>query len=66
MVSAPLKLSMFWQLSADPENVKIDVDSFRKHCLLNGLGDIGLTPGKVGQIHAYEERRQQEVPWLFT
>ena len=48
------------------ENIHFDVDSFRKHCLLNGLDDIGLTLEKVGQIHAYEEQRQQEVPWLFT
>jgi 3-isopropylmalate/(R)-2-methylmalate dehydratase small subunit len=42
------------------------VDAFRKHCLLNGLDDIGLTLQHVGEIKIYEERRKQEAPWLFT
>ncbi len=47
------------------ENIKFDVDPFRKHCLLNGLDDIGLTLQHVDEIKAYEERRRQEAPWLF-
>ena len=46
--------------------ISFEIDPFRKHCLLNGLDDIGLTLEKVGQIHTYEERRKQEAPWLFT
>ena len=42
------------------------VDEFRKYCLLNGLDDIGLTLRHVDKIKAYEEKRQQEAPWLFT
>jgi 3-isopropylmalate/(R)-2-methylmalate dehydratase small subunit len=42
-----------------------DVDAFRKHCLLNGLDDIGVTLESEAQIKAYEERRRQETPWLF-
>jgi 3-isopropylmalate/(R)-2-methylmalate dehydratase small subunit len=42
------------------------VDAFRKHCLLNGLDDIGLTLQHVGEIKAYEDRRKHEAPWLFT
>lgn len=42
-----------------------DVDAFRKHCLLNGLDDIGVTLESEAQIKAYEERRRQEAPWLF-
>ena len=42
-----------------------DVDAFRKHCLLNGLDDIGVTLESEDQIKAYEERRRQEAPWLF-
>jgi len=42
-----------------------DVDPFRKHCLLNGLDDIGLTLQYIDAIKAYEARRQQEAPWLF-
>ncbi len=41
------------------------IDEFRKHCLLNGLDDIGLTLQHVDEIKAYEARRQQEAPWLF-
>lgn len=42
-----------------------DVDNFRKHCLLNGLDDIGLTLQHADEIKAYEARRRQEAPWLF-
>ncbi|WP_455216798.1 3-isopropylmalate dehydratase small subunit [Kaarinaea lacus] len=48
------------------ESVSFEVDSFRKHCLLNGLDDIGLTLQHEKEIHAYEERRRQEAPWLFA
>ena len=41
------------------------IDEFRKHCLLNGLDEIGLTLQYVDDIKKYEVRRQQEVPWLF-
>jgi 3-isopropylmalate/(R)-2-methylmalate dehydratase small subunit len=48
------------------EEMAFDVDAFRKHCLLNGLDDIGLTLQHVDDIKAYEERRKQEAPWLFA
>jgi len=51
--------------SPDGESIAFDVEAFRKHCLLNGLDDIGLTLQQVGEIRAYEARRQQEAPWLF-
>jgi len=41
-----------------------DVDPFRKHCLVNGLDDIGLTLQHADEIRAFEERRLQEMPWL--
>lgn len=47
------------------EVFSFEVDAFRKHCLLNGLDDIGLTLQQTDAIHAYEERRKQEAPWLF-
>ncbi len=50
----------------DGEEIGFEVDSFRKYCLLQGLDDIGLTLQHVGEIRAYEERRKQEAPWLFT
>jgi len=45
--------------------IEFEVDPFRKHCLLEGLDDIGLTLRHVDEIRAYEERRRQEAPWLF-
>jgi 3-isopropylmalate/(R)-2-methylmalate dehydratase small subunit len=45
--------------------IPFEVDGFRKHCLLNGLDDIGLTLQHVDEIRAYEVRRRQETPWLF-
>jgi len=47
------------------EVIKFEVDPFRKHCLLNGLDDIGLTLQHVDEIKAYEARRREEAPWLF-
>jgi len=41
------------------------VDTFRKHCLLNGLDDIGLTLLQADSIHSYEKAREQQAPWLF-
>ena len=43
-----------------------DVDPGRKHRLINGLDDIGLTLLQAGKIKAYEERRKVEAPWLFV
>lgn len=41
-----------------------EVDAFRKHCLLNGLDDIGLTLQHVGEIAAFEEKHRAAQPWL--
>ena len=46
-------------------SVEFDVDAFRKHCLLEGLDDIGLTLQHVDEIKAYEEKRKVTEPWLF-
>ncbi len=43
-----------------------EVDAFRKHCLLNGLDDIGLTLQDAQVIHDYQEKRKQSSPWLFS
>ena len=45
---------------------RFEIDAFRKHCLLNGLDDVGLTLQHVDEIRAYEARRRQETPWLFS
>lgn len=47
------------------EIISFEIDEFRKHRLLNGLDDIGLTLQHVDDIRAYEKQRQQEAPWLF-
>jgi len=52
-------------LTPSGEAFAFDVDNFRKHCLLNGLDDIGLTLQHADEIRAYEARRRQEAPWLF-
>ncbi len=44
--------------------IAFDVDPFRKHCLLNGLDDIGLTLQKAAKIDDFEARRRQQAPWL--
>lgn len=43
-----------------------EVDAERKHRLLHGLDDIGITLQYVDKIRAYEDRRRQEAPWLFA
>ncbi len=48
------------------ENFAFEVDAFRKHCLLNGLDDIGLTLQHTDDIKVYEARRRTEAPWLFN
>ncbi len=45
---------------------RFEIDAFRRHCLINGLDDIGLTLQHVDEIRAYEVRRRQEAPWLFS
>jgi 3-isopropylmalate/(R)-2-methylmalate dehydratase small subunit len=55
------------QVLSDPagKEISFEVDPFRKHCLLNGLDDIGLTLQHVDEIRAYEARRREQAPWLF-
>ncbi len=44
--------------------IKFDIDPHRKHCLLNGLDDVGLTLQKEEKISSYEEKSSAEHPWL--
>jgi 3-isopropylmalate/(R)-2-methylmalate dehydratase small subunit len=62
-----LTVNLEEQTITKPDGTKFDfeVDAFRKHCLINGLDDIGLTMQHVEDIKAYEERRKQTAPWLF-
>jgi 3-isopropylmalate/(R)-2-methylmalate dehydratase small subunit len=49
----------------DGEKVHFEIDPFRKHCLLNGLDDIGLTEQKNAEIAGYEQQLRASRPWLF-
>jgi 3-isopropylmalate/(R)-2-methylmalate dehydratase small subunit len=49
----------------DGEKVHFELDPFRKHCLLHGLDDIGLTEEKAAAIGAYEADARLARPWLF-
>jgi len=62
-----LQLDLAAQTLTTPggECITFEVDAFRKHRLLNGLDDIGLTLQHVDEIKAYEARRRLEAPWLF-
>lgn len=63
-----------YQLSIDLENqivsnsagaqMPFEVDEFRKHCLINGLDDIGLTLQHADQIKTFEKKYYQQSPWL--
>ena len=48
----------------DGEVIDFEIDAFRKHCLLNGLDDIGLTMQKVDKIAAFEGSAKVSQPWL--
>ena len=47
------------------EPLAFEIDEFRKHCLLNGLDEIGLTLNEAETIRAYEARRAEREPWIF-
>jgi len=48
----------------DGEKLSFEIDPHRKHCLLNGLDDIGLTLEKAKKIDRFEESRKATQPWL--
>ena len=50
--------------ASDGRSFAFDIDPFKKHCLLNGLDDIGLSLEKVSAIDAYETRQKTQFPWL--
>jgi len=45
--------------------MRFEIDPFRKHCLLNGLDEIGLTLRQADKIRAFEAKRIAQYPWLF-
>ena len=50
--------------TSDGDVIKFDVDTFKKHCLLEGLDDIGLTMEKAASIDTFEEKASQSRPWV--
>ncbi len=50
--------------TSDGQSFGFELDPFRRHCLLNGLDDIGLTMEKAGSIDTYEAQMAQSRPWV--
>ena len=63
---APIEIDLEKQVITRGNNFSFpfEMEEFRKHCLLNGLDDIGLTEVKKTQITSYEDKRKSERPWL--
>jgi 3-isopropylmalate/(R)-2-methylmalate dehydratase small subunit len=63
-----LSIDLAAQTVARPDGVqyRFDVDAFRKHCLLHGLDDIGLTLQQTDAIRAFEARHRAAQPWVFA
>lgn len=62
-----LKIYLEFQevLLPDSTRIKFDIDPFRKHCLLNGLDEVGMTLTQSKTIKSFETRRRELEPWLF-
>ena len=52
------------KITAGNHQFGFDVEPFRKHCLMNGLDDIGLTLAKMNAIGTYEQKQKTATPWL--
>ena len=52
-------------IKPDGEILSFEIDTFRQHCLLNGLDEIGLTFQDSDAVRHYEQQRRQQAPWLF-
>jgi len=50
----------------DGGTIKFEVDAHKKHCLLNGLDNIGLTLEKKSKIDSFETRQHGSQPWLYA
>ena len=50
----------------DGGEVSFEMDAFKKHCLLNGLDDIGLTMKNKEKIESFEDQNKTSQPWLFA
>ena len=50
--------------TSDGDVIAFDVDQHRKHCLINGLDDIGLSMEKIASVDAFEAQMAQSAPWV--
>jgi 3-isopropylmalate/(R)-2-methylmalate dehydratase small subunit len=66
--NATMTVDLEKQEIIDPDGgvIPFDVEDFRKHCLLGGLDDIGLTMQKAGRIDTFEAAQKASQPWLYT
>jgi 3-isopropylmalate/(R)-2-methylmalate dehydratase small subunit len=66
--NARLTVDLEAQTIARPDGsvVKFEIDAFRKHCLINGLDDIGLTEQQSPAVGAFEARHRAAQPWLWA
>ncbi len=64
---AELTIELAQQTIRRPDGslIRFDIEEFRKHCMLNGLDDIGLTLEHADKIAAFEARQRKRVPWLY-
>ena len=51
-------------IGPDGNVINFEIDAFKKHCLLHGLDDIGLTMEKEDKILAFEEKQKHTQPWI--
>ena len=66
--NATFSIDLEAQEVSDPDGdvVSFEIDPFRKHCLLNGLDDIGLTMRKAESIDDFEKSQRAGQPWLYA
>jgi 3-isopropylmalate/(R)-2-methylmalate dehydratase small subunit len=66
--SDPIAIDLESQIVTTPfqDRFAFEIDPFRKHCLLNGLDEVGLTLSRDAAISQYENKHRAELPWLAT
>ncbi len=64
--NARISIDLERQIVQSSEGIEFsfEIDEFKKHCLLNGLDDIGLTMEKASSIDEFEEKYQKQMPWV--
>ena len=62
----PIAIDLEHQTVTTPfqDRFTFEIDPFRKHCLMEGLDEVGLTLGREAAIERYEARQRAEMPWI--